>query len=160
LRERRLDAVVIDARSLEPAGDLKTVTLAELPGAFMCRAGHPLSGRSRVKFSELQAFPVASTPLSDELARALVERYGPGAHPDTLVHLQCDEIASLVEVVRSSDAVLLSVCAAAPDLQKIDVHPPLTVPAKYALVTLARRTPTSTLALVKTLITSLLMDPR
>ncbi|WP_157991719.1 LysR family transcriptional regulator, partial [Caldimonas tepidiphila] len=109
LRERRLDALVVDARSLAPAPDLRVETLAEMRGAFMCRPGHPLTRRrGALGFEALRAFPIASTPLSDEVARLLVERYGPQAHPDACVTLRCEEVPSLVEVVRHSDAVLLA----------------------------------------------------
>jgi hypothetical protein len=29
----------------------------------------------------MSGYPMASTPLSDEVARVLVERYGPQSHP-------------------------------------------------------------------------------
>jgi DNA-binding transcriptional LysR family regulator len=45
LRERRLDALVIDARSLPPAPDLEVQAVTELRGAFLCRPGHPLTQR-------------------------------------------------------------------------------------------------------------------
>jgi DNA-binding transcriptional LysR family regulator len=83
LRERRLDALVVDARSLKPASDLKTEFQHEMRGAFMVRRGHPLarrmSGGRTLNFSELAPYPIASTPLSDEVARIMVERYGPQA---------------------------------------------------------------------------------
>jgi len=52
----------------------------------------------------------------DEVARALVERYGPQAHPSACVTLRCEEIPGLVDVVRHSDAILIAIRAAAPDL--------------------------------------------
>lgn len=158
LRERNLDAMVIDARSLEPAEDLKLVPLAQLRGGFLCRPGHPLAGKRHATLAQIKRFSVASSPLSHELARELVQRYGPDAHPDKLVTLRCDEIASLLDVVKESDAILLSVCAAAPDLIEIDIQPPLTILAKYGLVTLAKRSQTSVLPMLQTLITSLLVE--
>ncbi len=66
-------------------------------GAFMVRRGHPLGRRRRaLSFADIQAFALASTPLSDEVCRTLVERYGPEAHPSHSVSLRCDEIPSLV----------------------------------------------------------------
>lgn len=158
LRERSLDALVIDARSLPPAEDLKLLPLAELRGGFLCRADHPLAHKRQVSIAQIRRFAVASSPLSQELALELVERYGADAHPHNLVTLRCDEIASLVDVVRKSDAILLSVRAAAPDLKEIDIQPPLTIPAKYGLVTMARRSQTSMLPLMQRLITSLLVE--
>jgi len=155
LRERSLDMAVIDARSLEPADDLRVVPLAQLRGAFMCRANHPLSGKRHVTIAQIRQFAVASSPLSHELGRELVECYGPHAHPDSLVSLRCDELGNLVDVVRASDAILLSVRAAAMDLDEIDIEPPLGMPAKYGLVTLAKRSQTSLMPMVQQLITSL-----
>jgi len=73
LRERELDALVIDARSLSPSPDLRVETLSEMRGLFMCRKGHPLLRSTGVlRFAAVRKFPIASTPLSDEVARLLV----------------------------------------------------------------------------------------
>jgi DNA-binding transcriptional LysR family regulator len=141
LRERTLDALVVDARSLRPAPDLDTRELHEMRGAFLVRRGHPLARRrTPADLALLRQYPVASTPLSDEVARVLVERYGPQAHPDVLVTLRCDELPSLVEVARRSDAVLLAIRAAAPDLVELRLAPELKATARFGLVTLRRRT--------------------
>ena len=139
LRERELDVLVIDLRSLKPAGDLSVVQVGELPGAFMCRAGHPLLKKKKVTIDQVRRYPVASTPLSDEVARVLMDRYGPEAHPDTLVTLRCEEISSLVEVARTSEAVVVAVRASAPDLHPLPMHPPLHATARYGWVTLKHR---------------------
>lgn len=139
LRERELDALVIDLRSLKPAPDLAVVQVGELPGAFMCRAGHPLLKEKKVTLDKLRRYPVASTPLSDEVARVLMDRYGPEAHPDTLVTLRCEEISSLVDVARTSEAVVVAVRASAPELKELSMHPPLNATARYGWVTLKQR---------------------
>ncbi|MCU0619080.1 MAG: substrate-binding domain-containing protein [Gemmatimonadaceae bacterium] len=41
----------------------------------------------------------------------LVEHLGPAAHPDRLVTLTCDDLATMRAVVRGSDAVLLAMQA-------------------------------------------------
>ena len=89
LRERRLDALVVDARSLRPAPDLRAEFVHEMRGGFLVRRGHPLLRKRSLGFDALLAYPIASTPLSDEVARALVERYGPQAHPEACVTLRC-----------------------------------------------------------------------
>ncbi len=159
LRERRLDALVVDARSVEPASDLKVQTLAELRGAFMVRRGHPLTRRRRaLAFADLQAWPIASTPLSDEVARILVERYGPAAHPAEAVTLRCEEVASLVDVVGHSDAVLLAVRKAAPGLVELTLDPPLATSARFGLVTRAGRSEAPGLPLLREVMDELLHD--
>lgn len=160
LRERALDALVIDARSLRPAPDLKIDLLHDMRGAFLVRRGHPLARRrSGLRFDDLLPYPMASTPLSDEVARVLVERYGPRAHPDLCVTLRCEEIPSLVEVTRRSDTVLLAIRAAAPDLVELNLQPAIAATARFGLVTLARRTEPLGLVMVRDLMAQLLRDP-
>lgn len=159
LRERELDALVIDARSLSPSSDLRLVTLSEMRGVFMCRQGHPLlRSPGPVRFSALRKYPIASTPLSDEVARMLVELYGPAAHPQDCVTLRCEEIASLVEVVRESDAVLLAIRASAPDLVELQMKPAMTGKARFGLVTLAGRAEPPSLSIVRELADRVLHD--
>ncbi len=159
LRERKLDALVVDARSLRPAPDLDTRELHEMRGAFLVRRGHPLARRrAPADLALLRQYPVASTPLSDEVSRVLVERYGPQAHPDVLVTLRCDELPSLVEVARRSDAVLLAIRAAAPDLVELRVAPELKATARFGLVTLRRRTEPPGLQTLRALMRERLCD--
>jgi DNA-binding transcriptional LysR family regulator len=159
LREKALDGLVVDARSLKPAPDLRAEFVHEMRGAFMVRRGHPLARRRRaLGFDELRDYPLASTPLSDELARLLVERYGPAAHPQACVTLRCDELSSLVELARTTDAVLLAARAVAPDLVELRLAPALDATARFGLVTLARRTEAPALELVRSLMRQRLHD--
>lgn len=159
LRERRLDALVIDARSLSPAADLRVGSLAELRGAFMVRPEHPLTRwKGNLRFAALQQFPIASTPLSEEVARILVERYGPAAHPAHCVTLRCEEIPPLVDVARHSDAVLLAIRAAAPDLVELQLSPALDARGRFGMVTLAGRAEPPGLHIVRKLVEELLHD--
>jgi DNA-binding transcriptional LysR family regulator len=139
LREREVDALIIDLRSMRPAPDLRVDQVIELRGAFMCRKRHPLARRKRVSIEQLLNYPVASTPLSDELARILVERYGAVAHPEQMVRFVTDEIAHLIELTRRTDAVLLAVRAVAPELHELEVSPALDAMGRFGLVTLARK---------------------
>lgn len=160
LRERDLDALVVDARSVRPAPDLHTQDLHDMRGAFLVRRGHPLTRqRTASSFDALLRYPIASTPLSDEVARVLVERYGPRAHPSQCVTLRCDELPSLVDVARRSDTVLLAIRAAAPDLLELPMQPPLDATARFGLVTLRRRTLPPALAAVRALMAQWLVDP-
>jgi DNA-binding transcriptional LysR family regulator len=159
LRERALDALVVDARSLRPAPDLHAQFMHDMRGAFMVRRGHPLARRrGNPSFDDLRRYPIASTPLSDEVARILVERYGPRAHPGECVTLRCEEIPSLIEVARRSDTVLLAIRAAAPDLVELKLQPELAASARFGLVTLIRRTAPPGLTVVRALMTQLLID--
>jgi DNA-binding transcriptional LysR family regulator len=158
LRARVLDALVVDLRSLATAPDLQIDGMCELAGAFLVRRGHPLLARRGLRFADLRAYPLASTPLSHGVAMALVQRYGPQAHPDQAVNLRCNEVASLVDVAQRSDTVLLTIRAAAPQLVELPLQPPLDTPAQLGLVTLTRRTEPPALALVRRLMNERLVD--
>jgi DNA-binding transcriptional LysR family regulator len=159
LRERELDALVVDARALLPAPDLQVSHLVEMRGAFMVRQGHPLTqAKGPVRFTAVRQFPIASTPLSDEVARTLVERYGAEAHPWACVTLRCGEISSLVQVAQDSDAVLIAIRAAAPDLVELTLKPALNATARFGVVTLARRAEPPALAILRKLVAHLMSD--
>ncbi len=158
LRERFLDALILDIRSLQPSADLKVDAIYEMAGVFMCRPGHPLANKSSVPFAMLKDYPIASTPLSDEVARILMERYGPQAHPDQLVNLRSEEISCLLDVARNSDAVLLAIRASGPDLVELPVSPPMQAKARFGLVTIASRTEPLILGKVRTLMHEILKD--
>ena len=150
---------MVDARSLAPAPDLRATETCEMRGAFLCRRGHPLlRKRGGVNFDQLRAYPIASTPLSDEVARVLVERYGPEAHPARCVTLRCEELPSLVELTRQSDTVLIAIRAAGPDLAELVMKPALNATARFAIVTLAGRSEAPALPIVRHLIQELLRD--
>ncbi len=150
VREQRLDAAVVDVRSVRPAADLQVSQVFELPAGFLVRPDHPLARVGEpVPFEALRAHPIASTPLSDEVARLLIERYGPAANPDDLVTLRSDETLTLVDTARRSDAIVLTVCAVAPDLVALPVQPALDASGRFGLVTLSRRAPAPALRLLR-----------
>ena len=140
LREQRLDAAIVDIRSMSPSSDLQVTHVFDLAAGFLARPGHPLvrAGRA-VTLSEIKAYPIASTPLSDEVGRRLVADYGPEANPDDMVTLQCDETLSILDLARRTDVIVLTVKAVAGDLMEIRVIPPLSATARFGLVTLAGR---------------------
>jgi len=159
LRERHLDALVIDIRSLKPATDLQVDCVQEIAGAFMCRTGHPLAKQRQVSLDMVRDYPVASTPLSDEVARILMERYGAAAHPDALVNLRCEEISSLLDVARHSDAVVLAIRAAAPDLVELPMTPALNATARFGWVTVKSRTESPLSAQLKQMFQTIVQPP-
>ena len=148
LRDRLLDALVVDVRRVVPAADLRIEGVTDVPAGLVCRRGHPLlrTAPAQVAFDDLLAYPIASTPLSAEVARLLVERYGSRADPAQLTTLQCEEIASLIDTVRQTDAVFLGILGAvrpwldSGELVQLQMHPALDAGARFALITLAGRT--------------------
>lgn len=149
LKEQQLDAALVDIRAMRPSSDFEVSHIFEMRGAFMVRRGHPLLGMKSVSLEDLKAFPVASTPLSDEVARMLMATYGPQANPDDLVTLRSDETSHIVDVARQSDAVVLSIVAAGQDLHVLPLKPELKATARFGLVTLARRHPAPALRIVQ-----------
>ena len=140
LREQHLDALVVDARSVRPSADLQVSQVFNLDAGFLVRPDHPLVQCGRpVTIDEALAYPVASTPLSEEVARILINRYGPQANPDDMVTLRSDETLSLVEAARQSQAIVLTALAAAPGLVPLPMAPALDATARFGLVTLAHR---------------------
>lgn len=139
LQERSLDALILDVRSLTPSTELNVEQVVEVAGGFMCRPGHPLLKKKILRFEDLLHYPIASTPLSHEIARYLVEAYGEQAHPGSMVTLCGDEISHLVATTAASDAVLLAICAAGTGLAPLSLTPPFKAQARFGLVTVARR---------------------
>jgi len=150
LRDRSVDALIVDIRSLRPSADLELYGVFELGAGFLVRPKHPLLQRGGpVTLDDVRRFPVASTPLSDEVARILIARYGPNASPDHIVTLRSDETTSIVEVARQSDAVVLTVSAVAGYLVHLHMEPPLNATAGFGMVTMSRRKPAPALRLLQ-----------
>lgn len=150
LRDQHLDAAVVDVRSVRPAADLQVAQAFELPAGFLVRPDHPLALRGRpAGIDDVLAYPVASTPLSDEVARILIGRYGPQANPDDMVTLRSDETLNIVDVARRSHAIVLTAQAAAEGLVPLDMAPPLAATARFGLVTLAQRQEAPALRIVR-----------
>lgn len=143
LRKRALDVLMADMRLIVPAADLVVERLTTLRAGFICRSGHPLTRCSTVALPDMLAYPIASTHLSDEVARRLVERFGPAANPEQMLSLRCDDIGSLLELVVTSDAIFVGIVAAAArqcaagHLTELQVRPTLDTHGQFGYVTLA-----------------------
>ena len=164
LRSRQLDAMVVDMRRVIPAADLNIESLVELKAGFVARAGHPLAGKASVSLSDVLRYPVASTPLSDEVARHMVDQYGLQANPAEMVTLRCDDVASLVDTVAQTDAIFLGVIAATRQglddgsLAELHLKPGLSATARFAYVTLAGRTEAPAMAYFRQFVREHLRD--
>lgn len=97
-------------------------------------------------FDALLAYPIASIQLSQEVARLLVDHYGPQANPVQMITLLCEDIASLLDVVGQTDAIYLGIVGAAREglaqgrLVELPMCVPLKGQARLGLITLAGRT--------------------
>ena len=146
LRARELDALVVDVRRVTPAPDLHIEFLKHLHAGFVCRAEHPLANSRSVSFEDLLAYPIASTPLADEVARTIIERYGPKADPKSMTTLECEDVTSLIDTVHRTDAIFLGIIAAAKagiksrKLVELKIKPALNASAQFAYITLTGST--------------------
>ncbi|AJA11756.1 LysR family transcriptional regulator (plasmid) [Sphingopyxis fribergensis] len=163
LRAQQVDALIVEARSVSPTPDLLIEHVADLKTGLLCRPDHPLARRKAFRFRDLLDYPVASTSISDEAARFLVERYGPEAHPDQFISLQCDEVTSLLKVAQTTTAVFMGVIATARDLvrdgklvriQTSDIS----IISKFSIITLRGRTMPASIPVIRTIIDEMLSD--
>ncbi|PUE09880.1 LysR family transcriptional regulator [Limnohabitans sp. T6-20] len=166
LRERQLDALVVDVRRVAIAADLRMEHIVEMRAGFVCRRGHPIRGQfpDKVPFDALLAYPMACTPLSQEVARIMVDHYGPRANPAQMTTLQCEEIPSLIDVVQQTDAIYLGILGAARQglasgsLVDLAMDPPFRGGALLALITLAGRTELPIMSVFRDFVTRQLTD--
>lgn len=155
LREEAVDIIVIDHRALAVADDLQIELLPPLPGGFVCRDGHPLLEHARVDLQAVRSYPVASMPLSDEIARNLVTELGIDAHPNRLMTINCEDVSGMLEVVEATDAVFFGIFASARAhlangrLHELRVQPHVERTGHYALVSLAGRSESPALGLFR-----------
>lgn len=114
LRERQLDALVVDLRAIPHAsGDLVVHKLCEMPIGILCRAGHPLALQGLLALSDLKAYPMAGTGVSASVARHAVERFGALAHPDSALALGCDDVEALLALACESEVLFVGIVAPA-----------------------------------------------
>ncbi|MCH2219014.1 MAG: LysR family transcriptional regulator [Dechloromonas sp.] len=155
LRQQRVDIIAIDQRALVATDDLSITPLASLRAGFLCRAGHPLLQRTYVDLEAVRNYSIASTPLSEEVARQLILELGSEAHPNKLVTLNSEDINGLLDVVETTDAVFLGIFAAAKiamaagRLRELRVQPHAERQGLFALATLAGRTESPSMTLFR-----------
>ncbi len=164
LRARQLDALVVDMRVVPPDPDLTIEPVGEMAGGWMVRSGHPLLAARAVSIDDVVAYPVASIPLSDEVARLIVSQYGQKANPARITTLECEDVESLIDVTERTDAVLLAVLATAREqlaagrLAVLPVRPTLRANARFAYVTLAGRSEAPVLAILREFVAQRLVE--
>ncbi len=164
LRARELDALVVDQRRVAPDEALAIEPVGDMAAGWIVRSGHPLMQRRSVTLDDMLAYPMATTPLSDEVARQLVDRYGPRANPAQFATLECDDVGGLIEVVERTDAIFLGVRAAARErmeagtLAVLPVRPALTSGARFAYVTLAGRSEAPVMSILREFVAQRMVD--
>jgi len=149
--------VVLTYRTVLPREDLHIDVLPAMRSGFVCRRGHPLllQDERRLRFHDLAHYPMISTGVSDDVARLLVERHGSQANPQRWLHTSSDDIGTLIEAVRNSDAIFLGVLAAtrtwlkSGELVELALRPITQISAQFAFITLDGRTEAPSLQIVR-----------
>ena len=114
LRERQLDALVMDLRSVpHTSGDLVVKKLCEMPTAVLCRTQHPLTRQDTLTLADLKAYPAAGTGVSASVARHAVERFGALAHPDSFLAIGSDDVSAMLQLACESDVLFVGIVAPA-----------------------------------------------
>ena len=159
LRERTIDALVVDARSLVPAPDLRATETYEMRGAFLCRRGHPLAAQARRR--ELRSAARVSDRVDAaerrggaRAGRALRARGAPGA----LRHaaLRGDSEPGRADAAHRHGADRHPRRGRRPG--ELAMKPALNATARFALVTLAGRSEAPALPIVRRLMKEVFHD--
>ena len=99
-----------------------------------------------MSITQVLGYPVATTPLSSEVARQLVEQYGARADPASMATLRCEDVSSLIDTVSRTRAIYLGIVAAAREgieagrLVELRLSPAVRATARFAYVTRQGRT--------------------
>lgn len=155
LRTRHVDALLMAYRAVPPGEDLDMDVLPTLRSGFLCRKDHPLASRARVRFPDLDRYPLILTAVSDDVARSLIERHGNRANPQRWVQASSEDVSGIMEAVMATDAVFLGVIAVARahlqrgDLVEVALSPATPLESKFAFVTLKGRTQAPALQVVR-----------
>lgn len=142
LRERVLDALIVHIRTLDNEEDLEVAPMPALASGFVCRPGHPLRDLRGATLADVLRYPVVSTGLSPEIRRRLAGAAAPAGFE---LHMECEDISYLFDIVERSDAVFLGVLASARTLTeserlvRLPPPPDFDIQAHFAFVTLRGR---------------------
>lgn len=144
LRNREVDAVVIHRRLLPSWEDLQVDLLSPTALGFLCRPDHPLTSSGSLAYKNLKSYPIVASGsgLSPDAVQLLNQQFGRDANFDSLIQYQSDEIACLLELARTGDAVFFGVTAVgqryidAAHLVQLKPRPNLSMNSQFAMVTL------------------------
>ncbi|WP_420966288.1 LysR family transcriptional regulator [Bradyrhizobium sp. B120] len=163
LRERRLDMLVVESSSIPPTSDLSLEILPPLRVGFLARRGHPAARRKRLSFSDVALYPLASTIHSEAQTRGLIANYGPRAHPDESLTIVCEDIASMIDCVVSTNTVYFGIVAPAREkieaklLVELPVRPEIK-PSLFAIVRLPGRSEPPALSAIRDIVYKQMRD--
>ena len=106
LRAEELDFYLADVRNVVAAPDLHISRVANLPGGFYVRAGHPLLSLERVTGAALLPYGIASVRLPEAVRTGLAPLMGLEAGKRVPLALECDDLSLLKALALGSDTVI------------------------------------------------------
>ena len=106
LRAEELDFYLADVRNVVAAPDLHISRVANLPGGFYVRAGHPLLSLERVTGAALLPYGIASVRLPEAVRTGLAPPMGLEAGKRVPLALECDDLSLLKALALGSDTVI------------------------------------------------------
>lgn len=107
LKAERIDLLVGDMRYLTPAKDFAIHPLGEFTGNLYCRTAHPLAGKRRVKPVDLKPYSLAAVKLPPTFVERMRGALGLGPDDGFDVGFECSCVATLVQMARNTDMILM-----------------------------------------------------
>lgn len=144
LRERSIDVLMIDMRSLQDDEGLIVEPIGSLQGRVICRTGYPLTLQPSVSFGEVCSYPILTTATSNEIVRVGRKNHGIQTDLRQITTVECEELEPLLAACVRTDAISLGVAAAAKEridageLQVLSITPSGGIHIPIALVRVAR----------------------
>lgn len=108
LKAGEIEFFVADTRELPPSAALEIHPLPAMRGGMFVRPGHPLAAHKQASLAQLHACGLAAVRLPASVRSALSRTLGL-ADERQLLALECDDVATLVQVTQNSDTVLAAV---------------------------------------------------
>ncbi|AVO56012.1 LysR family transcriptional regulator [Ectopseudomonas mendocina] len=102
LNRGEIEFFIADIRHGEADPGVQTQPLRPRAGLFFCRPEHPLLGKESLSTNDLFDFPLAASRIPSEARKVLANLSG---KVDISIHLECEQIPLLVQLVKRSDAI-------------------------------------------------------
>jgi DNA-binding transcriptional LysR family regulator len=112
LRNEELDFFVADTRDLPRGPDLGINMVAQQPGGFYVRTGHPLLAQQSVRPADMTAYGIATVRLPQIIRAAMTQLLALEPGSPLPLALECDDVQTLKRTALGSDSVLGAVHAA------------------------------------------------
>lgn len=109
LSRDEIEFFVADIRQFEADPSFQTRPLTPRAGLFFCRAGHPLLAKESLSTNDLFDYPLAATRIPVGARKVLANLSGKA---DLELHVECEQLPLLEQIVRRSDAVGIGTCEA------------------------------------------------